>query len=137
MTPKQLAAQLNGREYGKEITKEEEKLARENNLVVVFGYSDDLCELRGAITDEVGCYDGGEFLINKNGVLDINDEDSKVLEKYNLTGHVTKGSRKIEILWGKDDYSFTYKTDIPHETFDILEDGSKYCRGIVFSLDSI
>jgi len=30
-----------------------------------------------------------------------------------------------------------YETDIPHETFDIYEDGEKFCRGIVFSIDSL
>lgn len=50
---------LNGREYGDEITREEEAMAKAHGLVVVFGYSDDNMEFCGAITDEVGCYDGG------------------------------------------------------------------------------
>ena len=40
---------------------EEERLAKENGLVVVFGYSDDNIELRGAINNEAGCFDGGSF----------------------------------------------------------------------------
>lgn len=44
---------------GNELTRDEEELARENNLVVVFGYSDDCAEFRGAIADEVDCFDGG------------------------------------------------------------------------------
>ena len=42
MTAKELAELLNGREYGNEITSDEEKLAKESGLVVVFGYSDDM-----------------------------------------------------------------------------------------------
>ncbi len=57
MNAKQLAAQLNGREYGSEITKEEEAAAKKAGLVVVYGASDDLVELRGAIEEEVGAYD--------------------------------------------------------------------------------
>ena len=33
--------------------------------------------------------------------------------------------------------SWSYLTDIPHKTFDIMEDGEIYCRGIVFSLDDL
>lgn len=39
MTPQEFAALLNGREYGEEITREEEALAKAHGLVVVFGYS--------------------------------------------------------------------------------------------------
>ena len=82
MTPKELATQLNGREYGDEITKEEEKLARENNLVVVFGYSDDIAEFRGIISDEVGAYDGNSIKISKMGIMIPPDDDERyVLEK--------------------------------------------------------
>ena len=59
MTLKEFAKMLDGREYLHEITKEEEALAKEFGFVVVFGYSDDNAELRGAIDDEIGCYDGG------------------------------------------------------------------------------
>lgn len=33
--------------------------------------------------------------------------------------------------------AWTYKTDIPHETFMIYEDGAPYCRGIVFNLADV
>lgn len=59
MTAAELAALLNGREYRKEMSRDEEQVAKAAGLVVVFGASDDLMELRGAISDEVGCYDGG------------------------------------------------------------------------------
>lgn len=41
MTPKELAATLNGREYSCEITRAEEAQARKHGLVVVYGASDD------------------------------------------------------------------------------------------------
>jgi hypothetical protein len=44
MNAKELAKLLNGREYRKEITKEEIQKAKENNLVIIFGYSDDNLE---------------------------------------------------------------------------------------------
>ena len=33
--------------------------------------------------------------------------------------------------------SWSYKTDIPHETFNIYEDGELFCIGIVFSIDDL
>lgn len=47
-----------------------------------------------------------------------------------------KGCRVIEAVWCPDepDCSWAYKTDIPHVTFDVVEDGELYCRGIVFRL---
>ena len=32
---------------------------------------------------------------------------------------------------------WTYETNIPHAEFVMYEDGDPYCRGIVFSMDSI
>jgi hypothetical protein len=60
MDAKALAALLTGREYRQEITRAEEADAKAAGLVVAFGASDDLLEFRGAIDDEVGCYDGPE-----------------------------------------------------------------------------
>lgn len=85
-------------------------IAEENGLVVVFGASDDLCEIRGAEDDEIDCFDGGKATI---------------------------AGAKVKINWCKDGYSWTYDTDIPHECFDVYEDGEKYCRGIVFSISDV
>lgn len=128
----EFAEKLNGREYGSELTREEEKEAERFGFVVVHGASDDLIEFRGAIIDEAGCYDGGTIHFDKNGIFEDCDSDYK----YALAA---KGLCKIiEAVWcGDDEYSWSYKTDIPHATFDILEDGEKYCRGIVFDIQSL
>ena len=47
MTKEQLAELLNGNEYRDEMTKEQEQAAKQNNLLVLFGASDDLLEMRG------------------------------------------------------------------------------------------
>lgn len=128
MDAKELAALLNGREYDSEITKEERQAAKEAGLAVVFGGSDDLCELCGAIDDEVGCFDGGTVYLDADGVFEKDDEcDLCKLQERHL-----KTCRSIDAIWGEDGYSWTYKTDIPHETFEIMDDGEKYCRGMVF-----
>jgi hypothetical protein len=106
MTIFDFAEVLNGREYLNEMTPLEEQRAKGLNFVVVFGYSDDLAEFRGAIDEEIDCYDGGR-IFEKNG-------------KY------------IDAVWDEGEYSWTYNTNIPHATFDICEGNEKYCKGIVF-----
>ena len=44
---------------------------------------------------------------------------------------------KIEVFFDIDGYLWKYKTPFPVVEFDIVEDGEKYCRGIIFELDSI
>ena len=135
MNAKQLAALLNGREYMAEITSDEAKQAKAAGLVVVFGASDDLMEFRGAIYDEAGCYDGGSILVDTKGVTPSWETASESEESAKDYFERKAKARTIEALWAKEPrYSWTYKTDIPHETFEIVEDGEPYCRGIVFSL---
>lgn len=133
MNAQELAAKLNGREYTQEITKAEEQEAKASGLVVVFGASDDLMEFRGAINDEIGAYEGAIAPITPTGLLtnDCDDEDCPYFAA--LKGRAAV----IDALWDEDGYSWIYKTIIPHATFDILEDGERYCRGIVFALADI
>ena len=131
MTAKELSAMLNGREYGNEISKAEEELAKENGLVVVFGCSDDLMELCGAIYDEADVYDGGTVMLEKDGIVTRENECRHC--KYFKAAKTTE----IKALWYKNGVSWTYETDIPHETFNIYEDGELFCVGIVFSINDL
>ena len=126
------AARLNGREYGHEITKAEELEARQLCLVVLFGNLDDNAELRGAISDEVGCAYGGPIRLHQDGILASHDPDCEC--PFCGYAATVKKCASIHAVWGAEGYSWTYKTAIPHATFDILEDGEKFCRGIVFNV---
>ena len=139
MTAQELATRLNGRQYRAEISPNEEQAAKAAGLVVVFGYSDDNMELRGAIDDEVGCYDGGTFRIDREGVQpkwergDQKDfDDAKEFFRREALPFAL-----LTAVWDSEGYSWTYKTDLPHATFDVLEDDQPYCRGIVFAVADI
>lgn len=138
LTKEQLAETLNGNEYGNEITKEQEQQAKENGLVVAFGYSDDNMELRGALDDEFGCYEGGEIKFTKEG-KQIDEDDIEVLEKYDVVPKLNT----IDAVWDEpfdetdERCSFQYKTDIPHSKFRIMKDDELYCVGIVFNLSDL
>lgn len=130
----EFAKMLDGQEYLDEITKDEEKLAKELGYVVVFGQSDDLCELRGAIDDEIGAYEGVIVYVNKNGACVCDDACNECkLFKIALSQFKT-----IKAVWcGKENYAWSYETDIPHATFGIREDGESYCQGIVFDMNDL
>lgn len=131
MKIEEVAIKLNNREYLSEITKSEEVEARESGLVVIFGASDDLLEFRGAIDDEVGAYNGTEVYLTPDGLLsnECEDEDCPYFEKIR---EATKD--KVTAIWDKDGYSWVIESNLPYATFDIMEDGEKYCRGIVIEL---
>lgn len=132
----EFAEKLNGREYSREhvVTKDEEIYAKNNGLVVIFGVSDDLMESRGVIDEEYGAYEGGIFycIKTKKGTFALRMEDE-------LSPDVdVKTLPKLEAVWhNKGDYSWTYQTEIPHATFDIMDEGEKFCRGIVFHVDDL
>lgn len=134
MKKEELASMLNGRQYRDEITPDIQHALQESDLVVVYGASDDLMEFRGAIDEELGAWDGGLAYLNKDGILlnECEDDDCPHFKKLMANGI------KVEQLWCEEPkISWTYKTDIPHSTFEILEDGETYCRGIVFNLSDI
>lgn len=133
MNNQELAAKLNNREYRNETTNSEEREAKKAGLVIVFGASDDLMEFRGAIHDEFDCYGGGSVYLTHVGLLtnECENEDCPHFERLKKT------ATTINAVWGTEGYSWVYKTAIPHATFDILEDGEKYYRGIVFALADV
>lgn len=137
MNKEELAKLITGRTYGDEISREEEAEAKESGLVVVLGASDDLMEFRGAIRDEVGAYNGGEALVDERGLLPEREsiDDDSVLEDYFSR---KKAAKRIVAEWcNGDGYCWTFDTTIPHATFEVMEDGEGFCKGIIFSLDEL
>lgn len=127
MTPKEAAAKLDGNEYRHEGSPELFEAMKAAGLVAVFGASDDLMEARGAVYDE---FYGDVAFTSKGVVMNKCEEDDCpyfMLEK--------SAAVAVRMVWdAPDSPAWTYKTTIPHETFNIMEDGEVYCRGIVFDL---
>ena len=137
MTMKEFAKLLSGREYGMELTKDEERQAADAGLVVAYGYSDDNVELRGAIDEEVGAWDGTTIRLTKTGVLQGPACDSAENCECPYFAAAKNAAKTIEAVWGAGGVSWTFETDIPHETFNIYEDGELFCVGIVFSVEDL
>ena len=138
MTAKELVEMLSGREVGDEVRPQEERVAKNAGLVIVYGYSDDNAEFRGAIDYEVGSYDGGTVYITKDGILEGPAcSCAEDCECPYFTKELEK-ARTIKVVWHDEGGPcWTFETDIPHEIFTIFEDGEPFCEGIVFSMEEM
>lgn len=131
MNAKELAEKLVGLTYPIKIDRELAKAAKSAGLVIVYGASDDLMEFDGAISDELGAYDGTTARLDDGGLIDnaCDNDDCPHFERRK------KSASEIKAVWGaKDSPTWTYVTDIPHATFDVYDGDEHYCRGIVFAL---
>lgn len=138
MTAKELAEMLSGRETGNETTPREGLSARDAGLVVVYGYSDDNVEFRGAIDEEVGAYEGTTIYLTKDGLLE--EPACGIAENIECPYfiQVREKAQTIKAVWHDEGGPcWTFETDIPHETFTIMEDGEPWCIGIVFSMADV
>jgi hypothetical protein len=141
-TKEDLAKHLDGREYPMRLSKEELNVAKRNSLVVVTGASDDLMEFEVAINEECGA--PGEAYVTTAGLVPDHDDCECPFCGYKAA--IAK-AHAIEARWCariREAYHavpvkipWTFKTDIPHAVFNVMEDGEIFCRGIVFSLEDV
>ena len=135
MTAKESAEMLSVRKYGMKITSEEVRAAKDAGLVVVYGYSDDNVEFSGAINEEVGAYNGTIVYLTPNGILQEPDCDRDDCPYF---VQEREKAKTIKAVWHDEGGPcWTFETDIPHETFTIMEDSEPWCIGIVFKLDDV
>jgi hypothetical protein len=145
MNKETLAELINGRSYRNEMNKQEELIAEESGLIVIFGASDDLIEFRGAIYDEIDAYDGTDFIIATPGTeisVDENEETyrkAKELEAVSIEERSSTKKNRFSALWSPEELecSWLIKTDLPHVSFNIMEDGELYCRGLIIEVAAL
>lgn len=84
-------------------------------------------EFDGAIYDEVDCFEGGRVYLDANGIA---QDGKKHAHWITAVWDCGMTRNKCRALW-------VYRTDLPCERFDILEDDAVYCEGIIFSLEDL
>ena len=131
LTKEEAAARMDGNEYGSEGSPElfaDEKAAR---LICLFGYSDDVVEVRGYENDEFGT---GDLFFTGSGIMTNRCED----DDCPYFADEKRCAAKVEVFDGGNEFGmFEFRTKIPHALFKIMEDGELYGSGIVFSLDEL
>jgi hypothetical protein len=124
MKKEDFAAQLNGRSYTDLLSStEQEEALRARLLVVIAG--DDEAEFWGIIQDvaylgflEIGRAPKGPWEVYM-------DEDMARLGRH----APPTATLDIAQADGADEWEIT--TDIPHATFEVMENGKLHCRGVV------
>lgn len=109
-----LAKMLDGRKCGEETTPEIEAFAKDNGLIIAFGCSDDLLEVRGVFCEEYGAHDGKEILV----------DGTRVSAFWNPP--LSEKTFNKCCSWMIDSESEEKKY------FKIWEDEKLYCVGVVF-----
>lgn len=143
MTKEELAAKLNGRPMGAEITDQESAQAKADGLLVVFCYSDDNCEFRGAIKEELSAYNGGKFFFNRNSIVpEIEDDvEEEILKKHGALSQTKDRIARaswVRAIWCEStSFAWTFMSSLPSATFDTMEGNEGFCRGIVIDIQEI
>lgn len=137
MTSEECAARLAGLDDCREIGTALEAEAKAAGLVIVLGSGDDLMQFRGAIHDDLETYDGRVAEIDAQGLFpawaEIDTDHPEGIRAWLAREAGDKAT--ISAVWcGEGGYLWSYRTDLPHATFDIMEEGEPFCRGIVFAL---
>ncbi|CUJ50409.1 Uncharacterised protein [Achromobacter sp. 2789STDY5608633] len=139
LTAAELASRLHNREYRNELSRDEEREAKNAGLLIVFGASDDLVEFRGAFHDETGAAGSATVRFHRAGILpdwdslDKSEEDA-VLDYFELE----QSANQITAHWDKAGYSWFIEPGmgLAYAAFDVVEDGERFCRGVVIDLNS-
>jgi hypothetical protein len=141
MTPADIAAALDGIEYPGDPPKALALEAKVNRLVIAYGASDDLLELRGAIDDEIGAWEGACIRVDAEGLIPDCDDLLDLRDVTRLRDYFRReaSGRAINLCWHNtgEGTPWKFETTIPHATFTIMENGKSFCIGIVFSLDDL
>lgn len=144
MNAKELAAILNGRTEGSEISEEEQRQAKQAGLVVAFGASDDCLEFRGAFDDEISSYNGVTVQVTADGIVEkwsslLKRQPHKDVVREYLKRDET--AKTVTAKWDQvDAYEWFIEGDFPFEPFDVahrVEGAAPFCRGIVFSVEDL
>ena len=128
MTKEELAAKLDGCEYGEEMSDGLVEQARQSRLVVVYGAFDDLVEFNGAICDEAGL--GESFVVGRPTPRLLDPHDCNCM----YCGFRQKLDGAIRINSDFTEKGFSVRCSVPAATFSVMEDGQRYGDGLVFAV---
>jgi len=118
----ELAALLNGRGYGSEITQAEADAAKTAGLVVAYGVSDDIAVLRGAVNDEFDAYYGATATVFSTG------------RAWGQELPFDGGAQVVFSPEPEGNLSWRVIPKVPFAPFTINLDGEPFCEGAVFRL---
>lgn len=127
MRLKTAAACIHRNEYREEVPRDLRARLKDAGIVAIYGASDDITVFDGALHDEAYPSAEGSMRLTQRG-QDYNKCDCEDCPNWK------PGPNNIRAQWDHGGYSWFITTDLPHETFDIVEGDDLYCRGVVVRL---
>lgn len=136
MTIKDLVGILDGVSYEDMLNRRFYDSITSSGLVVAYGASDDLFEFEGKIEDEFGAYNGCQILIRDGNIIDPTQYENCETQSCPFYKNEIDRCKPIVARWhDSGNPCWTVETDIPHEIFNIYDDGEVFSVGIVFDID--
>lgn len=134
MKANELARRLSGIDLG-DIGTEIDREAAKAGLVVVYGAGRDMVTFIGAIGGEADVPEGGVIHLDADGLL----PDVDAVSENDLPAYYDRKrmSYLIDAEWEQNGFKWSFTTTIPHHRFIVMNEGERYCRGIVFDFASI
>lgn len=102
--------------------------AQRLGYLIIFGSSDDLVEICGKRSDELDAFRPTTFYVSQHRIYTADETHPAAARPVHA--EYSQPTAAQPSLW-------KFKTDIPHATFDIMEDGELYCRGLVIDTTNI
>lgn len=129
LTKEDIAEIINGRQYRDEIPEELKDHKDFKKFMICYFASDDLFETDGFNREEIGMYGGGDAHFNHGGLF--LDFDELLAEEVIINSDwFLKVS--VQDADNVDGGFYKFTSDVNNVPFFIMEDGEKYCRGLVF-----
>jgi len=120
-----------------------EAALKQAGIVVAYGASDDNLEMRGAINDEFGSWDGTKLMHFRGGFVcdDGLKEINQAINDYSTGTDEYEFINHIEAIWCPEDHpdnpAWLIKPNCKHATFKVIAKGEEdqvFCLGAVFYL---
>ena len=154
-TIEDLAKLLDGNEYRDELQNDYGinvyDLCKEKGWVIAYGASDDLLELEGAISDELGAWDGciAQFYKKDSYYPEYEEEDTYRKAKEDIFYPIEESTLKktketnykdtvvIESLWCPSGTDMSWQINVagaPCVKFNVMEDEEVYCEAAIIDM---
>jgi len=149
---KTIAKAMNMVVYGEEDSVANKELfaeAKEHGILIIFGYSDDIIELRGTLYDEIGVFYGKDFTeLDEDEIEEFKEnqewESVEILKKLELKA-MWHGKIDGKLVKNVEEVPWTYSINlsIPYDDFAVVECKdeelfvAEFCMGLVIDISSI
>lgn len=133
LSKEEFAAMISGRQISQLLNASEIRAAKSAGLFIIYGDSDDVISVRGLQNND---FDVDDHWVSGNGIVDITEEQAETLKEFGFYDQFLEGAVRLECYFDEpgQEFSWEFKVDMQHSTFEIYEGEERFCLGIV--LDS-